>query len=120
LIKAVLKLALVALLANACWRVGTAYMSFYKFKDAVEQTTQFDPDRTDDQLRQRILDLAGQYDVPLTPDAFSIQRSDYHTIVDGSYRQKIELLPGYRYAWPFTFHTDTFVVAGAKGASPVR
>jgi len=120
LIKGILKLAFVALLANACWRVGSAYLSFYKFKDAVEQTTQYDPDRTDDQLKQRIVELAAQYDVPVTADGFTIQRSDYHTIVDGRYTQRIEVVPGYKYAWPFSFHTDTFIVPSAKSASPVR
>jgi len=120
LIKAIFKLAVVALIANATWRVGSAYLSFYKFKDAVQETTQFDADRSDDQLRQRIVELAGQYDVPIAPDGFTIQRTEYHTIVDGSYRQKIDVVPGYTYPWPFTFHTDTFVVPGAKGASPVR
>jgi len=120
LIKAIFKLAMVALLANACWRVGSAYLSFYKFKDAVEETTQFDADRTDDQLRQRVLELAAQYDVPVAGDGFSIRRTDYHTIVDGAYTQRIEVVPGFKYPWPFSFHTDTFIVPGAKGASPVR
>lgn len=118
--KTLLKLALAALIANAAWKVGSAYLSFYKFKDAVAETTQFDSERTDDQLHQRILDLASQYSVPIAGDGFTIKRSDYHTIVDGSYTQKIEIVPGYPYPWAFTFHTDTFVVPGAKGASPVR
>jgi hypothetical protein len=120
LIKAILKLAIAALIANASWRVGSAYLSFYKFKDAVQETTQFDADRSDELLRQRILELAAQYDVPVAADGFTIQRSDYHTIVDGAYTQKIDVLPGYPYPWRFSFHTDTFVVPGARGASPVR
>ncbi len=120
MIKTLLKLAIAALLANAAWRVGSAYLSFYKFKDAVTETTQFDSERSDEQLQQRILELASQYDVPLAADGFTVRRRDYHTIVDGSYNQKIEIVPGYLHSWSFSFHTDTFVVPGAKGASPVR
>jgi hypothetical protein len=120
LIKGILKLAVAALIANAAWRLGSAYMSFYKFKDAVQETTQYDSERSDEQLRQRIQELAAQYDVPMTPDGFTIRRSDYHTLVDGSYTQKVDIIPGYPYPWAFSFHTDTFIVPGAKGASPVR
>ena len=35
MIKTVLKLLLAALIANAAWRVGSAYIAFYKFQDAV-------------------------------------------------------------------------------------
>jgi hypothetical protein len=120
LIKGLLKLALVALIANAAWHIGTAYLAFYKFKDAVQETTQFDSERSDEQLRQRILELASDYDVPIAADGFTVQRSDYHTIVDGAFTRKIDVLPGYAYPWSFSFHTDTFVVPGAKGAAPVR
>ena len=33
--KTLLKLVIVALLANALWRIGSAYATFYKFTDAV-------------------------------------------------------------------------------------
>ena len=55
---------------------------------------QFGGDRSQDQLRQRILDLASQFDLPITEDDFSVRRDDSsHTHVDGSYTQPVELLP---------------------------
>ena len=50
MIKLVIKLAIVALVANAAWHTMVAYTSFYKFKDAVQQTTQFGSDKSIDLL----------------------------------------------------------------------
>jgi hypothetical protein len=107
LIKLILKLALVALLANASWRVGAAYITHYKFTDSVQQTTLFRGKRTDDQLRKRIFEIASDFDIPVAEDDVSLRTDDHHTIVDGAYVREIELFPGFTYPWAFSFHTDT-------------
>ena len=108
MIKVLLKLVLAALIANATWRIGSAYLSFYRFKDAVQQTMQYGPERSEAQLQSKILELASQHDVPLTTTGFTVRRDENHTIVDGGYHTAIDLLPGYQYDWPFTVHIDTF------------
>jgi hypothetical protein len=113
LIKTLLKLAVAALLANAAFRVGMAYVSFYRFTDAVQQATQFSSGRNDDQLESRILELATEYDVPVTPDSFSIRHEDVHTTVDGAFTKPVDIVPGYSYRWPFTWHVDAFVTKAA-------
>jgi hypothetical protein len=107
-IKLIVKLAIVALVANAAWHVMAAYMSYYKFQDAVQQTTQFGNDKSIDQLRTRVLALASDYDVPVGEDDLSIKRDAQHTIVESSYSKMIDLLPGYAQSWTFQVHTDTF------------
>ena len=114
----VIKLALAALIANAAWHVGSVYASYYKFKDAVQETTQYGADKSDDDLRARIVELGTEYDLPVTDDSFSLSRSGEHTITDGAFTQPIEVLPSYRYKWPFTWHTDTFTLKGAKSSAP--
>ena len=55
------KLAIAGLIANASWRMGSAYLSFYRFKDAVAETTQYSKEKSDDELRQdRRVDHAAQ------------------------------------------------------------
>jgi hypothetical protein len=107
LIKAIVKLALVVVLANASWLDGSEYIMHYKFTDSVQQTTLFRGKRTDDVLRQRVLELASDYDIPVAEDALTLRSEDHHTIVEGAYTREIELLPGFKYAWPFSFHIDT-------------
>ena len=115
MIKLILKLAIVALLANAAWHLATAYLAFYKFKDAVQQTTLFGNDKSVERLRARIVELAGDYDLPIGQDDFTLTRENFHTIVDGSYTRPIDLMPGYVRPWTFTFHTDTFSEAPIIG-----
>jgi len=115
MLKQIVKLALAALIANAAWRLGTAYMQFYRFTDAVTQTAQFATERSREDLPRRIIELASEYDVPLSADDLKVQRDGRsHTLVDGSYVLPIDLAPGYRYPWPFTIHVDVLNMGSLK------
>jgi hypothetical protein len=113
-IKAVIRLAIVALLANATWRLATAYAQHYRFTDAVTQTTQYRGDKSDSQVHDRVFELAASYEIPVTDENLSVTRRDNHTIVDGTYKRPIDLFPGFSYEWPFTVHVDTFTVEVAR------
>ena len=108
MIKLIIKLAIAALIANAAWRVGNVYLSYYKFKDAVQEITQFRGQKSDSEIESRIFELADQHDLPLTHSNLTVRREESHTIVDASYIQPVELAPGFIYPWPFAVHVDTF------------
>lgn len=115
MIKLVVKLALAALIANATWRIGSAYATHYRFTDAVQATTQFRGSKSDDQIRDRVLDLAQQYDLPLADDGLTVRKeNNNHTVVDGAYTKPIDVVPGFTYRWPFKFHVDTFALGPLK------
>ena len=106
MIKTVIKLAFVALVANATWHVFNAYSPHYKFKDGVTYAAQYRGNGTDEALREKVLSLAMQFEVPVSEDKVVISRDGAHTIVDLSYVRTVELGPGFRYPWPFTLHLD--------------
>ena len=108
--KRLFKLLIAALIANAIWRVGSEYLSYYRFKDAVREFTQHRAEKSESQVRDRIMELANDFDIPITYETLMITQVNNHTIVDGSYVKPIEVVPTFRYNWPFEFHTDTFVV----------
>ena len=114
MIRLLVKLAVAGLIANAAWHTGSAYLSFYRFKDAVAQTAQYGKGRSDGQLRRRILELASNYDVPLAEDAVTVRHKGDHTLVDASYTKLVDVVPGYRYPWPFKFSIDTFTSVPIK------
>jgi hypothetical protein len=119
MVKLLLKLAVAALVANAAWRLGSAYLQFYRFQDAATQTAQFAGDRPIGDMKARMLALAVQYDVPLDETALVVQKNQLnHTIIDGSYQTPVDLFPGYTRQWPFSFHVDVFSIPGA--VPPVR
>jgi hypothetical protein len=106
-VKRLIKLIVVVLIANALWRIGSAYVSFYRFKDSVRFAAT-DLRKSEDDLRTNILELASTYDVPLAEDAISIRREAQHTLVETSYKTPIAVLPGYEYQWPFRVDIDAY------------
>jgi len=110
-IRAVIKLGLVVLIANAVWRVGGAYLGHFRFTDAVQQLTHYRGDKSDAEIHDRIFALASQYDIDVTDETLTIQREQNRTIVDGAYKKSIEFMPRVIYDWPFTIHVDTPLMA---------
>ncbi len=108
MIKLIIRLAIVALIANATWRLGNAYLNYYRFTDAVKQLAQFSAGRTEGDLRARVLELASEYDVPLADEDFTTSRENGRAFLKGAYTQPVELVPGYKYPWVFRWEIDTF------------
>jgi hypothetical protein len=107
LFKLLLKLALAALITNAAVQLGSAYLGFYRFKDAVDEASLYGGRRTIDELRGRVMELALAYEVPLDQDDVTIRRDESHTYIDGSYVKPVELVPGRSYPWAFHFKSET-------------
>jgi len=56
-LKLLIKLAIAALLANAAYRIGSEYLTYIKFRDAIRDAAMFKA--TDDvELRKKIMDLS--------------------------------------------------------------
>ena len=107
MVKLLVKLALAALVANAVWRLSSAYLQFYRFSDAVSQAAQFAPVKSRDDLERRVIDLASQYDIPLSSGDIAVKQDEgNHTVVVGAYTKPIDFAPGYQYPWPFSLHVD--------------
>ena len=107
MIKTIVKLAIVVLVANAIWRVGSAYVSYYRFKDAVTDVAINSKNKTDDELRAKVIDLAMEYDEPIAADAVAIRREDKHVYIEGSYTKAVAVFPGYEYEWAFSLSADS-------------
>jgi hypothetical protein len=114
MIKTIVKLAIVALIANAIWRLGSSYVSFYRFRDSVDEMALHSKGKTVEEMKDKVLDLAASYEEPLDADALSVRRDEPHLIIDGAYKKKVLLAPGVEYAWPFTLHVDEMVITPLK------
>jgi hypothetical protein len=119
-IKTLVKLAIVALVANAAWQTVNAYWPHYKFREAVRSTAQYRGERSDAQLRARILELAATYDVPLADEDLTVRREQSRTIVEASYVRPVDLAPGYTYRWPFKLFVDATSIGAADADSPPK
>jgi hypothetical protein len=106
--KLLIKLAITALLANAAFRLGTEYLTHYKFRDSVREAAMFRAG-SDDELRQRVLETAASYSIPLKEDALTIRRDSGQATIRGSYTKPIELVPGFPYSWRFDWEIEAIV-----------
>jgi hypothetical protein len=108
--KLLIKLALAALLANATYRVGSEYLTYVRFRDAVQNAATVRA-TSDADLRQRIMELSVDYDIPLAQDAVHIRREERRLLVEGKHTKRIDLAPAVRYDWPFTWSIDAVAPA---------
>ena len=120
MIKRLIKLAIVALLANAVYRVGLEYLNYVKFRDAVRDAAMFKA-KSEDDLRTLMTGIADDYDVPLEDGSVQITRNDRVWYIEGSYTKAIEIVPRYPYQWqfPYSLEVVTNTVAPLPGA-PTR
>ncbi len=109
MIRTVVKLACVALIANATWHLFGAVAPHYKFKDRVQYAALYRGDSSDEELRERILSLAAQFELPVAQgDVVVTRNAERHTLVDIAYVRPVELAPGFTYPLPLTIHVDAF------------
>jgi hypothetical protein len=114
MIKSIIKAFVAILIANALWRGASAYMSYYRFEDAVSELAIHSSDKTDGQIKDKVVELAATYDQPLDADAIAVRREEHHLYIDGSYTKLVALFPGYEYQWPFRLKVDSFVIVPTR------
>ena len=110
MIKSLIKIAIAVLLANALFRIASAYISYYKFQDAVQEYSLRIAGKTDDQIKSRVGELAAQYGEPIDADAITLRKDEQHTYIEGNYIKPVAVVPGYEYQWPFSLKADGFVI----------
>jgi hypothetical protein len=108
--RTLINLAIAGLIVHGVWRAGEVFMVYYEFRDGVRQTAQFAGDRTTDELRIRVLEIAKDLQVPLVPTDVAVRRDREHVFIDASYRSDIELLPNYHHPWDFKVNIDAWTI----------
>lgn len=114
--KTIIKLIIAALVIHATFRAGVVYMRYYEFKDDVTQIAQFGVRRTDNELKNNVLEAAKRRAIPLHPDAISVRREEHRIVVNAEYLEQVELAPRYFYPWTAKVNVDvlTLVLQEAK------
>ena len=117
MLKLLLKLAVVALVANAAYHVGAEYLTYVKFEDAIRDAAIFKA-RNDQELAARIVSLAQQYELPLNEENITIDRQGKRVNVIGWYDKPIEVVPTYEYPWHFGLSIDVVTQTTPTQAAP--
>jgi hypothetical protein len=121
--KTLIKIAIALIVLHGAFRVGNAYWNFYRFEDALQQSAQFAERRSDKMLCDEAMESAAGLGVPIAPSSLTIYRGNRSPIncdgtanapetgaarqpatqirIEGSYMERIQILPGYFYPWEF-------------------
>ena len=89
-----LELVLAAVVLNACLQFGRSAWTFYQFEDSVQQAALFSQNQTAPQVRARIVQLVGQYDLPLDPEAVEVTYAGTQARISGAYTDQVKVVPG--------------------------
>jgi hypothetical protein len=97
MLKRLIELVIAAAIIYAGWHAGLVYLHHFQFQDALEETARFGRGRSEAQLRERIMEYAAEYEIPLDPAAVLVQSDTNGTRIKAPYTARLQLLPNYVY-----------------------
>jgi hypothetical protein len=99
MLKRLISLLLAVVVIYAAWHTGMALLHYYQFKDAIGELALFAGTSTEDQLKERVMQLADQYEIPLDSEAVTVRTDPDVTDIATAYVASVKLLPNYTYEW---------------------
>jgi len=99
MLKRLIELVIAVVIIYAGWHVGVAYLHYYQFNDAIGELALFAGRSSEDQLKDRVMKLAQQYQIPLDSEAMTVHTDDEVTQITAPYTEAVKLLPNYTYDW---------------------
>jgi hypothetical protein len=100
--KTIIQIAVAAILITGSVQGGRAALKHYQFVDAIQEAMLFASSRTEDQIADRVMELAGDYQIPLDSSKLSVTRAPYQITIDAPYTDTVNVLPGfYTRTWDF-------------------
>jgi hypothetical protein len=90
--------------AYAGWHLGKTWLHYQEFQDGVRDTALFGTGKSDDALRDRVMELAQRYAIPIDRDAIEIDRAG-SVKISTSYVERVPIVPGYQRPIQFDVRT---------------
>jgi hypothetical protein len=114
--KTLIKLLIAAAIVYASWKGGTAYWRFYQLRDGAQDAALFGASRSASEIRNSVVELANELNLPVDPDKVVVRREPNHTYVTTSYVEKVEILPSFFYPWEFKLDVDVLTMTPPRDA----
>jgi len=119
--KSLIKIALGLVLVTAGVQGGRAALKHYTFVDALQEAMLFGSSRNETQIADKVIELAGEYEIPLDPELMSVKRDPFLITIDAPYTETVNLLPGfYSRKWDFDASVSVRLLEDTRprGTSP--
>jgi len=103
MLKKLLGVSVVVLIGYSLYQTVPVWVRYQQFKDGVRDTALFAGQKTDDALKDRVMELAAQYNVPVDRGNIQVHRVSNIEIAV-SYDETVEVLPRYVKTWHFDIY----------------
>jgi hypothetical protein len=114
--KTLIKLLIAATIVFGSWKCGTAYWRFYQLRDGAKDAALFGASKSPAEIRNSVVELANELNLPVDPDKVVVRREPNHTYVTTSYVEKVEVLPSFFYPWQFNLDVDVLTMTPPRDA----
>ena len=101
MLKTIIKLLVAAVILNAAWRVGSTFLTYYRFEDRLQEIAQFGGSRPVAEVREQAVKVSKELNVPIEPEAIIVRKTDREIFIDASYIDQLQVFPSYYYPWEF-------------------
>ena len=98
-----LTLVVVAAVINGAYQMGMDEYRFSQLKDATHSMLALGTQTELEQLKEKILQKAGDLKLPVSPEKVTLGREGVRTTVSVSYSSEPEPFPGYKYPRDHSF-----------------
>jgi hypothetical protein len=105
MLKLALKLAIIAAIAHAGFKIVPVFWQYAQFKDKLAETARYGIRRTNEQLTNRAMKVAAELEVPLE-EAIVVSKKDNFTVIETEYTGQLEYFPKQFYPWKFVIHVE--------------
>ena len=120
MLRNLIRLGVLLLIGHALYRFVPVYVHYHQFKDAVKEAALFSKDRNEQQIVDRVMELAARYEIPIEQEAVQVTRDDQKTYINVMYEEQIEWVPTYTRPMPFSLAVEGWHVLPPTGVDPLR
>ena len=118
--KTIIKIVVALVFLTAAFQAAMAAWTNYQFQDAVHEALIFAPNSTDQEIKDTVMELAGNKGLPVDVDDVKVRQVGPDLFVDITYEADIPLLPGvYSRRWRYNASASTRLMPGVR-RSPLR
>ena len=101
MLRNIVRLVILGLIVHAGVRVVPEFWHYLQFRDAVTEVASYPGRKTPEQLRDRIVQLAQQHNVPVGPQDVTVTRAGARTTVFTGWTAQLEYVPYRFYEYDF-------------------
>jgi hypothetical protein len=104
MVRLTIKLLILAMILHAAFRIVPVFYTHWKFRDALTELATYSNRRTADEVLDKAVRLAKDYELPLDRGDFAIRREKQFTSIATRYDVQLEYFP--RQYYPYEFVID--------------